>query len=205
MSRRLLLEDDYSENELKPVMDGLICWLDAMDANIGDITWIDRSINNQKFTVTNAYFEDNSLVMNSKSTIGWFTLPKEFTFCVCLKSDRTGQYQNIYDHSNTMLWIDTNYRIECNVHTKGQSLLKDSKNHIVTTRGLNNTKIYQESKLITTHLQKGVGTTDVSLFSRAGSQGLQGRIYSILIYNRELSQKEIQQNYEYEQSIERDE
>ena len=192
MSKKLLM-NNYSKNGLTPVMGGLICWLDGRDGKPGDTVWIDRSENKKEFTLTRAHFDNNSVNTNRSSILGNFLLPKEFTFSVYFEADVTRQYQNIYDNSNTMLWIDSSFKVECNASSKGDFLLKNEKNYIVSTRGVDNTKVYQEAKLTTTHSQVGTSPTNVSLFSRWGGQGLSGKIYSILIYNRALTEEEIKQ------------
>ena len=73
MSRKLLM-NNYSENGLSPVMDGLICWLDGRDGRNGDTVWKDRSGNGNDFEVTNCQWGETSL--KTHTTSSYFNLEK---------------------------------------------------------------------------------------------------------------------------------
>ena len=223
--------NNQSENGLSPVRDGLICWLDSRDYINGENIWIDRSINKNNFRVTDLSLDLKGAIY-CVSNIGAaecnLKTPMSYTIEVCnyySSFDSISYLWAFGDHSighnHEYLW---NYpdgnslslrRVEDNsywtVHDHIYKLIK-MKNCVITIT------FEYKYKLIILYVD-GIKLKELSFADRYNyknnnyvvlmNRGIKdkpfnnGGIYSYKIYDRVLNEKEIMQNYQYEESIER--
>lgn len=217
MPKKLLM-NNYSENGLMPVMDGLICWLDGRDGKTGDTIWKDRSGNGNDATVTNCEWTGKAL--KTTSDLSAFLVSKEmidgddtpFTLEIYFSryaTDRPGRAENVIMANSAKQWWDST-----SIYFQGSMLFYDTgRNTLVTNSEFN--KAYQVT-IAKYHANsrkafvngKFIGMTvrysdGIAFFGNYDSTKMKGNYYSIRLYNRVLTEEEIQQNYLYEQSIER--
>ena len=221
MSKKLMM-NNYSESGLMPVTNGLICWLDGRDCKNGDTIWVDRSgngnngnisgnMNTEADKLENGYLklEDSiclipSLLFNSVKSIcfysnfefvqksGWQRLISESNGdnCICfwntnaIKLNGVNSSPTIFDNNNVQ-------RLYLEISDDRKRLILKKIDDVDLNFDANNRNISTSSVIQI----NGKGSGDKSKQSVA----------SIMIYNRALTQEEIQQNYLYEQSIERGE
>lgn len=223
MSRKLLM-NNYSENGLSPVMDGLICWLDGRDGRNGDTVWKDRSGNGN-----NAIFINNKTIFNGgKLTLNgdnYADLPfgnnediNKYSICAYVSKSTTYEFNDMvvaHDlNTGTRKYLSLQYprpRIGyATTYYAGNISININKlNYLVFNIG------QQASLYINNELSTSVNIVENTISKsnliigaeRRDIQScwLKGNIASILIYNRALTEEEVQQNYLYEQSIKRGE
>lgn len=99
MPKKLMM-NNYSENGLIPVMDGLICWLDGRDGKGTDTIWKDRSKNGNDFELNGFTFTgDNGWTGRNLKTnfheyaISKISLPTEYTIEVDFFVDGVKWYE----------------------------------------------------------------------------------------------------------------
>lgn len=238
----MLLEDDYSENGLMPVIDGLICWLDGRDYD-GTNSVKDR-INKKMFMCKNIINQKNAFVYDkSDSTI--FTefnsdenmynlFNSDFTLCFEDQIDRAiveytsathsayprlihfndfsgnSPYQLSYNGEryqlNRMTIHDSNI-VNNNIFTNICINDNVSKKAIVIVKRKNTISVYLNGKKYeTVNVSNNIINLERLTLGNVynSNRTYYGKIYSFMVYNRALTEEEIQQNYEYEQSIERE-
>ena len=214
------------------VTDGLVCWLDGRDYRTGDRVWIDRSINKNNFRATDLSINSKGAIY-CQSNIGCadciLETPKNYTIEVNCYYESFEQISYLWafgDHSighhHDYLWnypngnslslrranVATNTWV---VHDNIYNLIK-MKNCIITVTFDYQYKLailyvdgVKLKELSFTLDYKYTNNNYVILMNR----GLKdkpfnnGGIYSYKIYNRVLTEKEIEQNYLYEKSIQR--
>lgn len=229
MSKKLML-NKYSANGLMPVTDGLICWLDGKDYKGGGI--VKDRINKKEFTVNNVTNKNGAFLYNqSDSTI--FTnfsqndymydlFKSDFTMCFEEQASvisgyprliTTGTYsvnspyQLLYQPELQCMHFYNNKISAFKCFTNINICNNFNKKSIVVTKSGNNISFYldnikyeniveeKDTNLILDRLT--IGNTYL------GHRTYSGYIYSFMAYNRALTKEEIQQNYLYEQSIQR--
>lgn len=218
MTKKLLM-NNYSENGLMPVMDGLICWLDGRDGEFGDTVWKDRSGNGNDATVTNCVWTGKAL--KTTSDLSEFLVSKEmisgdndpYTLEVYFSryaTDRPNVAENVIMANSVKEWgYSTSLYIRGNklFYDVGNQTLVDnsefnkpyqvaiSKVHLTSRKSFVDGNFIQEAN--------GFVVKEISFFGNWGTEKIKGYYYSIRLYNRVLTEEEVKQNYLYEQSIER--
>lgn len=212
----------YKEKQLTPVMDGLICWLDGRDGIVGD-TWIDRvSINNingitwQQPCKGSIYFSDSNLI--SKYMLNEFN-NTNLTLEICYKYLTEGGgfslgYASINNNSifsvllpgTTFCEIRGNLAGKCRYSFTGEEQEVGTILKQVFTINNTTSKIYNNYVNAVSFDDVNPNITNYLTLGRTNANvGGEILIYYIRIYNRALTEEEIQQNYLYEQSIKRGE
>lgn len=220
MAKKLMM-NNYSENGLMPVMDGLICWLDGRDGKTGDAVWKDRSGNGNDAVFVNnkTIFENGKLTLDGDN---YANLPfglgedlNKHSFCVCASKNTNNTYnsmmlacENGYNQRKYIDFDKFSPRIGYGSTFKTSSkVLSQNELNVFTFNIGANANLYVNAELtFSLGIQNNVklasnfiiGTNNVEQ-----KYNLIGNIASVLIYNRPLTEEEIQQNYLYEQSIER--
>lgn len=217
MSRKLLM-NNYSENGLSPVMDGLICWLDGRDGRNGDTVWKDRSGNGNDFEVTNCQWGETSL--KTHTTSSYFNLEKllinrndDFCLDIYFKQsiNQVGKLRVINANSESAwgngssIFIENDNKIfyyESIVFNKIVEF--GSINYISILRLNNEITIYFNGVKYKTN-RNANHSINVLGNGNWNNSIMLGDYYSIRLYSKSLTEEEIQQNYLYEQSIKRGE
>lgn len=222
MSRKLLM-NNYSENGLMPVTDGLICWLDGRDYRNGETIWRDRSGNDNNADVTNCQgtgfslrtTDNTSEFLVSRTLIN--NTNKPYTLEVYFKvNDRPlGSNENIILANSTKVWsLSTSLYLNIS-----KRLFYDNGNNTILTADnfeINNpyfisiTKKSLQSREcflngISVDINDTFITNGINFLGNCDDLKIKGDYYSIKLYNHVLSEEEIMQNYQYEQSIQRGE
>lgn len=218
---------DALTGNVKPeyVKDGLILHYDAIDNtgsghNATTTTWKDLSGNNNDATITGGTWENNHLKIatSNRDTNGIKTnnnFPINFTntFNIVFQYTSDENVQPIFGSrssttngfmlfnyvSNDGLALDTN---GSNTRTKLTDRLKINTIYNLTLTTSNNVaKIYINGELINT---VNITGTDLNLpltiFSSNAQDNSVGNVYSVKVYNRELTEQEIKQNYDTDNS-----
>lgn len=228
MPKKLLM-NNHSENGLTPVTDGLICWLDGRDGKGTDTVWVDRSKNGNDFTLNGFTFTgDNGWTGRNLKTnfheyaISKISLATEYTIEVDLFVDgvERGKQSTFFyfgDGNASGQWRETFLRRNsatdntlsvCNAsHQKLIGDIAYKKYHLVLMGSQNRTCSYVESVKIYDVTRNNINSNFKANFYLGCGWNLgnfsQARFNSVKIYNRVLTEEEIQQNYLYEKSIER--
>lgn len=217
MSKKLLI-NNYSENGLMPVMDGLVCWLDGRDSD-----FIDRT-GNFNFEVNNIISDGKKFVFNGVDSIAKFIgdIPININNCTVnfifrvLKDNLTYRVITI---KNSIIALDSSTKPRqalsctfCGID-KVKNMNKIENYCFVgdlNTTSTNRLKSYYDDICYPTKFYlNGYDSNPSNSIVIGGrldnKQCTQMELCSIKIYNRALTEEEIQQNYLYEQSIERGE
>ena len=220
MSKKLLM-DNYSNNGLMPVMDGLICWLDANDYD-GTNILKDRSGNGNDF-ILNGQFEyvDGFLIFDSKKTNYADNTTMELDWNSTSIQIRVSDVQN-YDSYVFSIGGWNGFNVRYCYQPKSLTSNKYGGRNTPT----NSVDLSKSDSIIYASYSpdkmflKCDGMEDIEIDTlNNGNKIFNGirigctavavtllitmKFGSILIYNRVLSEEEIKQNYEYEKSIER--
>ena len=214
----------YKGKELSPVRYGLICWLDGRDGNNGDTVWKDKSGNGNDAKLQGFLnngtdgFVNGKIVTKVPCNISMNKIDaSEITIFVSYKLYNLNQLQGNYA-PRIFRFGTLAYDLYIS-KTSGYGLYSISKNYVsniiptlntvltntLTVDSLGNATLYKDNELIIKE-NKLIDLNDLSyLLLICDSGGFNGELYSVLIYNRALTEEEIQQNYLYEQSIKRGE
>ena len=208
----------------EPIMDDLICWLDGADLTNGDTVWNDRTNNQNNFQLYNTSsfsYTGKGLKNNSD---GYATLSKAITFneytieikhrrhswqtdSLLFNAKRSGNNYDVilgYTYSSF-------YQCYSNSNPKHYEISKDvvPLNEDVTLTWVVRTserKLYINGVYYASNNSssghESVDIASIDLF-KYNSVCCDATIYSIKIYNRALSEDEIQKNAEYEDTIDR--
>lgn len=221
MSKKLLM-NYASNNGLLPVMDGLICWLDGRWYVSGEDTWRDMSGHNNNATLSNTtgINKNNALYFKGGGNIENPTLNlANYTVEVHVKDLKTGYWNGLYGNTGgttgNSVYINSKdisgYPYN-NIHTMG---LLSPYNRVVLSivYETNSLSLYFNGKFIK-KVSYYVHPSTAEYFlicarklnspsniSNAFTDDRLNEWYSFKIYNRALSEKEIHQNYLYEQSV----
>ena len=229
MSKKLLMSNCYyySENGLLPVMDGLICWLDGRDGKGTGVTWKDRSKNGNDFTLNGFTFTgDNGWTGKNLKTnfheyaISEISLSTEYTIEVDLFVDGTKDNEQTTffyfgDGNTSGVWRECTFRrdggsFQVMYNRRSLHIPVAYKRYRLTLMGegdkiylyIDGVKLYEH---IGNNVISGLSANFYLGCGRNLDRFSQARFNSVKIYNRVLTEEEIQQNYLYEQSIERGE
>lgn len=247
MAKKLMMNNinNYSENGLLPVTDGLVCWLDGRDYS-GTNSVKDR-IKKKMFTCNNIINKKNAFVYDkSDSTIfaefnsdeNMYNLfNSDFTLCFVDKLDRvinptatlnypssyprlihfnyfTGQSPYMLSY-NSEEYVVRGGRMETFTGTiisrnifAGININRNlSKKQIVIVKNGNSISAYLNGKKYETILDGKNTNINLERLTLGNvylaNRTYYGNIYSFMVYNRALTEEEIQQNYLYEQQIQR--
>lgn len=257
MNKKLLI-NNHSKDKLLPIMDGLICWLDARDIENGNTVWVDRSGNGNNGLLRGFTFDEqtngrigNSLVFDGQECnvlIEIKTLPlfegNNFSiqvnakipphlhsqklfhrrdigggryFIMSMASSRGNTPDVNNDVGNKLQFVSHAYGINNHGIISNQEVINNEiRNIFVTADGVNE-KLYIDQSAAYTKSLAGVNFNDNNPFILIGSSGDRDKATttigqrsrfnynSVKIYNRALTEEEIQHNYLYEQLIERGE
>lgn len=209
---------------IKPIMDGLTCWLDGADLTNGDTVWNDRTNNQNNFQLYNtSSFSCNGKGLKNNNN-GYATLSKAITFneytieikhrrhswqtdSLLFNAKRSGKnydiilgytYSGLYQcYSNSS---PSHYEISRDVVPLNEDV---TLTWVVRTseRKLYIDGVYCASNNSSSGHQS-VDIASIDLF-KYNNVYCNATIYSIKIYNRALSEDEIQKNAEYEDTIDR--
>lgn len=216
-----LLMNNYSRNGLMPVQDGLICWLDSRDGFKNNIM-IDRIGNCNAKVIGNV--DGFRLIDNSIENYGAgskLITEKPMKIGTVMKTQKItsyGAYGTCFDFSSKeLVGISDTLKISFRNNDKigfyqeypiaifnnGISPTINKKGTIAITPYsifYNDNKVDFPTKTVLSNSELIVG---ISLALGVGTNAISENFYSMLIYNRVLTDAEIQQNCEYENSIER--
>lgn len=226
MSKKLLM-NNYSENGLIPVTDGLICWLDGRDGSVADTLWRDRSTHGndavlKKFNFDNSNgWTGSSLLFNGKNYCDIKNLNmiegNNKTFELELHDNL---YQVVGFLSNrtrandgfSLLHYNRNFALDINYNNviQRQQVFEFSGVITVSIDESGEVKFYKNGVYLKT-LKYNTFNSDFPYNTSAWrlgafgntDAGITGKVSFVRIYNRVLTEEEVQQNYLYEQSIER--
>lgn len=240
MGKKLMMNNinNYSENGLLPVTDGLVCWLDGRDYS-GTNSVKDR-IKKKMFTCNNIINKKNAFVYDkSDSTI--FTefnsdenmynlFNSDFTLCFVDKLDiaivaintathsayprlihfndfsGNSPYQLSYNGERNNMTIHDSNIVDNNIFKKININNNLSKKSIVIVKRKNTISAYLNgNKYETTSISNNnINLERLTLGNTyLANRAYYGNIYSFMAYNKALTAEEIQQNYLYEQQIQR--
>lgn len=224
MPKKLLM-NNYSENRTMPVMDGLVCWLDGRDYITGGTIWRDRSGHNKNATLTNnsGIKKNNCLYYRGAGNIENPTLNLEsYTVEIYLKDLSTGYWNGLYGNtsgsSGTSIYITGRNFGGVNGYPRGLYVPLNSVNSkaiLSVVYEKNSVSVYSNGIFIAKwHINIPPSTAKYFVIcarkpnvtndnTDTFADDRLNEWYSFKIYNRALTEKEIQQNYLYEQSIER--
>ena len=208
----------------EPIMDGLICWLDGGDLTSGDTVWNDRTNNQNNFQLYNTSsfsYTGKGLKNNSN---GYATLSKVITFneytieikhrrhswqtdSLLFNAKRSGKNYDIilgYAYSNAYQCYSNSSPSHYEISRDNVALNKDIT--LTWVVRASERKLYMDgvyyASATNSSGHESVDIASIDLF-KYNNVCCNATIYSIKIYNRALSEDEIQKNAEYEDTIDR--
>ena len=223
MTRKLLM-NNYVKNGLMPVTDGLIGWYDARYRNSDDTYLIDRSNNGNDISCkySGRYVVNNdSIDLQSPGYTEGIDYTKyingEVTILYCNKILNNGRLMCMSGfYLNNFGWWIIGSSYQSNVWYKGTKYIDDHDNRTIIPIGKNmiglsisptKIKMYLNGNLIYEKtISINMKELRLALFGiNVYGNGTSYKYYSSYVYNRALTDEEIMQNYQYEQSIQRGE
>lgn len=229
MPKKLMM--NYSENGMSPIIDGLVCWLDARDFEDNMTILKDRTNFKNDFKVEDV-FKNSKQALRSKNNgqlISYdMDIPQNYTiefycyyswfefsgiFSLGLNSNSTHNYDYLWTYPdkahlslrrrNNGTWeqFDNFFALELNkIYLVTVAFNLSKKTAEIYMNGI-------KIKTITFKNYTYVNTKTIVLMNSASGvyPFLNGGVYSVKIYNKTLTEEEIQHNYLYEQSIKRGE
>lgn len=191
-------------------------------------TWYDLSGNKNNGTITGTTWGSNYLSFASSSdhvekTSAKYNISSEYTLEVVLRPiDQVGSYQSIFNTVNTgaaikqymTLWsskwdnvyTNSSYRIENSDGTNNKTIYysgieKNTTYTLSATLNGKTLKLYKNGSLVSTNtLTFTPRMSESGMYISSSSYPFDGYIYSIRVYNRELSASEISANYQNDKS-----
>lgn len=191
-------------------------------------TWYDLSGNKNNGTITGTTWGSNYLSFASssdhvKKTSATYNISSEYTLEVVLRPiDQVGSYQSIFNTVNTganikqymTLWssklngvyTNSSYRIENADGTNKKAIYysgieKNTTYTLSATLNGKTLKLYKNGSLVSTNtLTFTPKISESGMYISSSSYPFDGYIYSIRVYNRELSASEISANYQNDKS-----
>lgn len=208
----------------QPIMDGLTCWLDGADLTNGDTVWNDRTNNQNNFQLynTSSFSCTGKGLKNNRD--GYATLSKAITFneytieikhrrhswqtnSLLFNAKRTGKNYDIilgYTYNNIYQCYSNSSPSEYEILIDNVPLNEDIT--LTWVVGASERKLYIDgvyyASTINSSGHKSVDIASIDLF-KYNNVCCNATIYSIKIYDRALSEDEIQKNAEYEDTIDR--
>lgn len=191
-------------------------------------TWYDLSNNQNNGTITGTTWGSNYLSFASSSdhvekTSAKYNISSEYTLEVVLRPiDQVDRYQSIFNTVNTgaaikqymTLWsskwddvyTNSSYRIENSDGTDNKVIYysgieKNTTYTLSATLNGKTLKLYKNGSLVSTNnLTITPRMSESGMYISSSSYPFDGYIYSIRVYNRELSASEISANYQNDKS-----
>ena len=191
-------------------------------------TWYDLSGNKNNGTITGTTWGSNYLSFASSSdhvekTSAKYNISSEYTLEVVLRPiDQVDRYQSIFNTVNTgaaikqymTLWsskwddvyTNSSYRIENSDGTDNKVIYysgieKNTTYTLSATLNGKTLKLYKNGSLVSTNtLTFTPRMSESGMYISSSSYPFDGYIYSIRVYNRELSASEIRANYQNDKS-----
>lgn len=226
MARKLMM-NNVGYNELTPVVDGLIGWYDAKSRTNDNSYLIDKSDNGNNLNCVD--LKGNSVCFNDYIEIKGSSFSQEFDYSNHLSGEFTVMYYintTISDTVNRLKCMSGNYlnnlgwwvRIgstQSNVWYLNKKYIDDNnstaqfpKDKIMVALVFNQfkSKMYLNGVLIVDKDSQNVLVQKLTIGVLGHSSyenSTPYRYYSSYVYNRALTQEEIQQNHLYEKSIKR--
>lgn len=222
MSKKLLM-NNYVSNGLMPVMDGLICWLDARDYD-GTNVLRDRSGNGNDFIINGAITLENDflkMISNKQNYLYNDQLPLDWnsttvqmrvanvvaTDCYVFSSGGWNGFNLRYGQIGKTMLLNK-YAGRWYIRTGNWDL---STSDVTITTYLNAENLFLRGDGIndiisTTDKFESSISSNISIGTTSGERGryLVNMLFgSILIYNRILTEEEMQRNEKYLKSIRR--
>lgn len=215
------------------VKDGLVCWLDARDGENGNNIWSDRSGNYNDATLYNfnwtkeSGFTGKSLKFDgiddycSFSVVELLNYYDDVSFEVAFKTKTIDRRSNILTRRANVVTGDGVFFIEkSNLKTwcRTNDSYKELQSKMVSENSIQycSVVIDKTNKKVFSYINNRVSETPVEILNKriinsfyigtnfdASGFFADIELYSIKIYNRTLTEEEIKQNYDYEQSIDR--
>ena len=216
----------------EPVLDGLICWLDAKDGSGQYDIWSDRSgrghfailkgfnfNNSNGWTGTSLKFNGNNyceiknlhMIEGNNRTFEFKLSSNGYDTIRGILSDRTASNNgfsiSIY---NKTLCCDVSYK---DIHQRNNTtiIMKNQINYTISINERGELKVYENGICVyvdkfDTHGSNFPYDKSTWKIGRFGDSTCPfiGEINYIRVYNRVLTEEEINHNYEYEQSIQRE-
>ena len=217
MSKKLLM-NNYSENGLMPVMEGLICWLDDRDDREGNR--INDRVGLNDFLLEGDFGDKPYHLSNKHKFFSEkaFSLANQFSISMTVNISSIGSYGCLLIRESAKGSPYSTFKIGNRNNNKigFYSSMAGAVNKgvdILLNRVINFTIVFKNDSIYFYDYEK-VADSPISKFSfshpiQIGSYEYSATdrsnfmLHSVKIYNRALTEKEIQQNYLYEQSIER--
>lgn len=223
----LFYQKDTGGGELEPIRNGLVCWLDGRDGSGTDTTWVDRSGNGNDATIYGGNFNDSSLRIVGYATLNNATKNlKEYTLEFFYKTNNTitwnaiftnrslgsnGYSLNLNGHNVISFYNGTEYK-NISLGFTGILLERVCFTVVCVSDGSNTKFTFYKNgvKGYERTLPLTISDSDImAINTRSQNDGApvfprdnrDNNWYSFKSYNRALTEAEIQQNYEYEQSI----
>ena len=209
----------------EPVTDGLLVWLDGRDGSCSEktTTWVDRSGNNYNATLTGfgdftknewdgyglAMQAANRTVLlnnttiplpNNQITLEVYGINYDSDLFSGLIANNKNSYYYWVNSNNAVLWKNNKEFSNNNFATISDDIIT----HLTFVYYEKYCEIYKNGKLVLT--QKNQSPTIVTSFNNGRvfcpyCSKYTSRVFSTRLYDRALTAKEIQQNYEYEKTI----
>ena len=216
-------------DKLSPVTKGMTCWLDGRDGRGNETTWKDRSGNNNDFAlngftfgIDNGWTGTNLKVDFAQYAIKEITLGTNYTIELDLFADGTkANEQTTFfyfgDGNASGAWRETFFRKDGTMNNSPFAVANANRQHRLDNNALkryhltlmgepnkiylyiDGVKIYEEAKA---NINSNF-TANLYLGSSRTNEYCRARFNSVKIYNRVLTEQEVKQNYDYEQSIKR--
>ena len=208
----------------KPIMEGLVCWLDGRDYDNGSTTWNDRSGlgNHGTLSNTNGVSSNSGVLFNGQVLVNNVTKNlTDYTIMIHFKLTTTSFWNGVFGNTSVNGGVSI-----INTSANGIGLYPGSfdkdKNYTANTEKIvsiiircteGNWKVYV-NKISSPSIVQAVNVTDadyMNLCSRkpnnpaANNTGYtdfrQNEWYSFKFYNRVLTEDEIKHNLAYEEEI----
>ena len=208
----------------KPIMDGLVCWLDGRDYESGSSTWNDRSGlgNHGTLSNTDGVSSNSGVLFNGQVLVNNVTKNlTDYTIMIHFKLIATSFWSGIFGNTsgsggvsitNTSATKIGLYAGSINI-TKNYPANSEKIVSIIIRYTEGNWKIYV-NKISSPIIIQPVNVTDADYMnlccrkpndppanSTGFSDGLQNEWYSFKFYNRVLTEDEIKHNLAYEEEI----
>lgn len=202
-----------------PVLDGLVLWYDGTN-NTGSghsnspSNWYDLSGNGNHGTLTSITWDDTAAVFNGTTSkvVTPYKLPSTSDFTVEVTfviATLTGSWQTVISQyasvNHYRLRINPSNRLAINTENSSQfgtTLSANTKYNVCAVRSGGNDNAYLDNVLDITKATAMIEQTNTLIVgaqsATSTSGGLNGKIMSVRVYNRALTEEERAHNYAYD-------
>lgn len=230
MSKKLLMNSYSGSDGLKPVQDGLVCWLDAFDLTsyAQGNTWNDKSGNGNNGiveaittlnSINNGILHANSLVNIPNPTKGLSQYTVEIGYEDISKKYWMGLWGNRSGNTGVSFYqTGGNYKtypsLSFTASTKDE--ISGGKNFTAFIFNEKNIEVYHNGEIVATGSNLNIKSSTANylcFMSRKPNtatddttDGVDRQLanwYYIRIYNKALTEEEVLNNYNYEMTLER--